>query len=91
MIVTQGGRFAGWGLVVRDGKPVWAYKRSRTEGRTWRAPRKRRRAPGSRPPDPGAVPPAPKPPLRRRLQRLIDVGEDVVDVLDADRQAYVTL
>ena len=26
VIVTQGGRFAGWGLVVLDGKPVWAYK-----------------------------------------------------------------
>ena len=26
MIITQGGRFAGWGLVVLDGKPVWAYK-----------------------------------------------------------------
>ena len=24
--MTQGGRFAGWGLVVLDGKPVWAYK-----------------------------------------------------------------
>ena len=28
VIVTQGGRFAGWGLVVLDGKPVWAYKRT---------------------------------------------------------------
>ena len=28
VIVTQGGRFAGWGLVILDGKPVWAYKRS---------------------------------------------------------------
>ena len=26
VVVTQGGRFAGWGLVVLDGKPVWAYK-----------------------------------------------------------------
>ncbi len=26
VIITQGGRFAGWGLVVLDGKPVWAYK-----------------------------------------------------------------
>jgi arylsulfatase A-like enzyme len=26
VIVTQGGRFAGWGLVVLDGKLVWAYK-----------------------------------------------------------------
>lgn len=28
VIVTQGGRFAGWGLVVLEGKPVWAYKRT---------------------------------------------------------------
>ncbi|MCI0702201.1 MAG: arylsulfatase [Planctomycetia bacterium] len=28
VIVTQGGRFAGWGLVVLDGKPVWVYKRT---------------------------------------------------------------
>jgi arylsulfatase A-like enzyme len=28
VIVTQGGRFAGWGLVILDGKPVWAYKRT---------------------------------------------------------------
>ena len=26
VVVTQGGRFAGWGLVVLDGKPIWAYK-----------------------------------------------------------------
>ena len=26
VIVTQGGRFAGWGLLILDGKPVWAYK-----------------------------------------------------------------
>ena len=26
VIITQGGRFAGWGLLVLDGKPVWAYK-----------------------------------------------------------------
>ncbi len=26
VVITQGGRFAGWGLVVLDGKPVWAYK-----------------------------------------------------------------
>jgi arylsulfatase len=28
VIITQGGRFAGWGLVVLGGKPVWAYKRT---------------------------------------------------------------
>ena len=32
VIITQGGRFAGWGLVVLDGKPVWAYKRSQVPG-----------------------------------------------------------
>ena len=32
VIVTQGGRFAGWGLVILDGKPVWAYKRSQVPG-----------------------------------------------------------
>jgi arylsulfatase A-like enzyme len=26
VIITQGGRFAGWGLLVLDGRPVWAYK-----------------------------------------------------------------
>src|SRR5271165_7667263 len=29
--------------------------------------------------------------LRRRLQRLIEIGQDVVDMLDADRQAHVAL
>jgi len=28
VIVTQGGRFGGWGLLVLEGKPVWVYKRS---------------------------------------------------------------
>lgn len=28
VIVTQGGRFAGWGLVLIDGKPNWIYRRS---------------------------------------------------------------
>lgn len=32
VIVTQGGRFAGWGLLVLDGKPVWAYKRTQQPG-----------------------------------------------------------
>ena len=32
VIVTQGGRFAGWGLVILDNKPVWAYKRSQEPG-----------------------------------------------------------
>jgi len=26
VIVTQGGRFAGWGLLMLEGKPVWVYK-----------------------------------------------------------------
>jgi arylsulfatase len=26
VIITQGGRFAGWGLVILNGKPVWVYK-----------------------------------------------------------------
>ena len=26
VVITQGGRFAGWGLLVLDGRPVWAYK-----------------------------------------------------------------
>ena len=30
-IITQGGRFAGWGLVVLDNKPVWAYKRTQQQ------------------------------------------------------------
>ena len=25
-MITQGGRFAGWGLVILDGSSVWAYK-----------------------------------------------------------------
>lgn len=28
VIITQGGRFAGWGLVILDGKPFWSYKRT---------------------------------------------------------------
>lgn len=28
VIVTQGGRFAGWGLLLLDGKLIWTYKRS---------------------------------------------------------------
>ncbi|REJ90673.1 MAG: arylsulfatase [Planctomycetota bacterium] len=28
VVITQGGRFAGWGLVVLDGRPVWSYKRT---------------------------------------------------------------
>lgn len=31
VIVTQGGRFAGWGLVILDGKPVWEYKRTQQQ------------------------------------------------------------
>ena len=27
-VVTQGGRFGGWGLVMLSGKPTFAYKRS---------------------------------------------------------------
>jgi len=26
VLITQGGRFGGWGLVILDDKPVWAYK-----------------------------------------------------------------
>ncbi len=32
VIITQGGRFAGWGLLVLDGKPVWAYKNTQQPG-----------------------------------------------------------
>ena len=32
VVITQGGRFAGWGLVVLDGKPVWAYKNTQQPG-----------------------------------------------------------
>jgi arylsulfatase len=32
VIVTQGGRFAGWGLFALNNKPVWCYKRSEQEG-----------------------------------------------------------
>jgi arylsulfatase len=28
VLITQGGRFAGWGLLILDGKPTWAYKNS---------------------------------------------------------------
>jgi len=31
VVTTQGGRFAGWGLVVLDGRPVWSYKRTQQE------------------------------------------------------------
>jgi arylsulfatase A-like enzyme len=26
VLIAQGGRFAGWGLLILDGKPTWAYK-----------------------------------------------------------------
>ena len=32
VLVTQGGRFAGWGLLVLDGKPVWVYKTTQQPG-----------------------------------------------------------
>jgi hypothetical protein len=32
VVITQGGRFAGWGLVMLDGKPVWAYKNTEQPG-----------------------------------------------------------
>ncbi|WP_160012144.1 hypothetical protein [Rhizobium sp. 18055] len=30
--ITQGGRFAGWGLLMLDGKLVWAYKNTQQPG-----------------------------------------------------------
>jgi arylsulfatase A-like enzyme len=46
VIVTQGGRFAGWGLVILDGKPVWAYKRTQQQQTGMRIGGQARLAPG---------------------------------------------
>ncbi len=46
VIVTQGGRFAGWGLVLLDGRPVWAYKRSQQPGAGVRLSARDRLQPG---------------------------------------------
>jgi hypothetical protein len=35
VIVTQSGRFAGWGLVIINGSPIWAYKRSQVPVRAF--------------------------------------------------------
>jgi arylsulfatase len=47
VIVTQGGRFAGWGLVVLDGKPVWAYKRSQQPNASFQIAGSERLTPGA--------------------------------------------
>jgi len=47
VIVTQGGRFAGWGLFVLDGKPVWAYKRTQQPKDGFRIEGPARLAPGA--------------------------------------------
>jgi hypothetical protein len=46
VLVTQGGRFAGWGLVMLDGKPVWTYKRSQVPGAGIRIDGSERLSPG---------------------------------------------
>lgn len=32
VIITQGGRFAGWGLLMIDGRPTWVYKNTQQPG-----------------------------------------------------------
>lgn len=32
VIITQGGRFAGWGLLMLESKPVWVYKNTQQPG-----------------------------------------------------------
>lgn len=47
VIVTQGGRFAGWGLLVLDGKPVWVYKRTQQPKDAFRIEGADRLSPGA--------------------------------------------
>lgn len=47
VIITQGGRFAGWGLVMLDGKPAFVYKRSQVPGASVRIDGAERLEPGS--------------------------------------------
>ncbi len=48
VVITQGGRFAGWGLVILDGKPVWAYKNTQQPNDGIRLSGPGRLAPGDR-------------------------------------------
>jgi arylsulfatase A-like enzyme len=36
VIITQGGRFAGWGLLMLAGTPVWCYRRTQHESKSIR-------------------------------------------------------
>jgi arylsulfatase len=40
VIVTQGGRFGGWCMLVLDGKPMFAYARTNQDGEKYRKQRK---------------------------------------------------
>ena len=46
MIVGEGGRFCGWGLMMQDGKPVFIYRRSRMPGDMLRIEGDERLSPG---------------------------------------------
>lgn len=46
MILTQGGRFAGWALMVLDGRPVFAYAASNQPQHKYRVVGDRRLEPG---------------------------------------------
>src|SRR5215475_7222573 len=54
VIVTQGGRFGGWGLLLLDGKPMFAYAFSNQDGDKYPNPKKYKfRIAGSDPIAPG--------------------------------------
>ncbi len=46
VVVTQGGRFAGWGLVLLEGRPVWSYKRTQQPADQFRIAGPDRLSPG---------------------------------------------
>jgi arylsulfatase A-like enzyme len=54
VIVTQGGRFCGWGLLVLDGKPMFAYAFSNQDGFLYPLQNKyKTRIAATEPPSPG--------------------------------------
>ena len=46
VLVTQGGRFGGWGLLLLDGKPEFAYALSNQKQHKYRVTSKEKLAPG---------------------------------------------
>ncbi len=46
MLITQGGRFGGWGLIILDGKPEFAYAFSNQKQHKYRVASSEKLAPG---------------------------------------------